>query len=146
MAFQRLQRARSAASFAPVSFKCNADVEVFSPCDPARQPQSVARNGQVEAFGDTYLARNLDLRSGEGEVADYAMNWSAPGKDDPCRFRHAVSRCDSTLDHVQPLGWRRFPYTGTIRVLLTAVDRHGAWFAVLIFGRCSTGTTPTSEP
>jgi hypothetical protein len=82
-----------------VLFERDADVKILSPRDPDWQAQSVLRDNQHEAFGDTHLARNLYLGPSKGQVADHAMNGPAAGKFNPCSFRDAVTRCDPGFGH-----------------------------------------------
>ena len=92
-----------AQRIAPVLFERNADLIFFSPCNPARQTQFVARDNKHKAFGDTHLGRNLYPGSREGEVADDAINRPAAKEFNPCGFRYAVAGCDPGFGHVQTI-------------------------------------------
>ena len=93
-----------AAVFEAALFERDADFIVFSPCDAARQAQSVVRDTKHKAFGDTHLGGNLYLGSGKGKIADHAINRPAAGKFNPCGFRDAVARCGPGFGHVQTIG------------------------------------------
>jgi hypothetical protein len=94
-----VHRVTGPASGEVVLFERDADVKIFSPRNPGWQAQSVLRDNEHEAFGDTHLGRNLYLGSSKRQVANHAINWPPAGEFNPCGFRDAVTRCDPGFGH-----------------------------------------------
>ena len=116
-----VHRVTGPASGEVVLFERDADVKIFSPRNPGWQAQSVLRDNQHEAFGDTHLGRNLYLGSGKGQVADDAINRLAAEEFNPRGFRDGVTRYDPSFGHVSTIRIEvSFHYTETISVSLTA--------------------------
>jgi hypothetical protein len=75
----------------------DADPELCSPHDMAGQAQSIVRHDQYETLRDTCWVGYLYRRTGNGQVADHAINRTADELD--CSgFRDAVARCNSGVD------------------------------------------------
>jgi hypothetical protein len=113
-----------------------------SGANPALQAQSVARDSQHEAFGDTHLGRNLYLGSGKGQVADDAINRLAAEEFNPRGFRDGVARYDPSFGHVSTIRIEvSFHYTETISVSLTANEPGAGFRRTHLSGFCCSNRT-----
>lgn len=74
------------------------DPGLCSPHDVAEQAQSIVRHDQYETLRDTCWVGYLYRRTGNGQVADHAIDRAADELN--CSgFPDAVARCDPSFDH-----------------------------------------------